>query len=150
MGGPITDFGDEGEAGPSRRPRSVEHCSCDSDAPSATMPALLTRKRQRQSNRVAAAAAFTLLSLSTVAAGPVPAPTDPPSPTRVLNIEPRSIHTEPLYTVITIPTVPVTPVPETVLPIYLTKSSDGGWYKVDNPWSLYGRVAVSFCPKSLL
>lgn len=43
-------------------------------------------------------------------------------------------------------TVPVTEksaVPETALPLYLTQDSEGGWHKVPNAWSLYGRTAVS-------
>lgn len=152
VGGPITDFGDEGEAGPSRTGSADERCSCDSDEDGAsagvTMPARLPRRR-KQRTRVAAAAALALLSLtSSVSAGPLPAtptptPTPTPMPTRVLNIEPRSIHTDPLYTIGTIPSIPVIAVPETVLPIYLSKSDDGHWYKIDNAWSLYGRVAVS-------
>lgn len=141
VGGPIIDFGDEGEAGPSTV--RADCCCADGERPNSP------RRRRRLRTRIAAAAvAASLLTLPSVAAGPLPSqqqlsPTSTTTPTPVMDIQARSIHTEPLYTVITIPSMEPTHVPETILPAYLTKSDDGRWYKVDNPWSLYGRVAVS-------
>lgn len=34
----------------------------------------------------------------------------------------------------------MTTLPSTALPFYLTQSSDGFWYKVENAWLLYGRA----------
>ncbi|CAK9783445.1 hypothetical protein CC85DRAFT_325296 [Cutaneotrichosporon oleaginosum] len=151
IGGPITDFGHEGDAGPSR---VHSECSCSGIEPKPTAetedgstrrPTRQPRRRRRTRLVAAATSALALFSIPSVVAGPVPTPTtgslSPTSPPTVQDVEPRSIRTLPIYTVLTVPDYGPSAVPETVLPMYFTKSSDGYWYKVEEAWSLYGRVA---------
>ncbi|RSH87838.1 uncharacterized protein EHS24_000356 [Apiotrichum porosum] len=161
IGGPITDFCEDGiEAGPS---------SCAAPAVDAVSSVSRPNRRRRLSpfGAFTAALALSLPLVPLASAGPVPVtraepgdtalselpaptgfsittPTTTPIPDPAPTLDPRRLHAEPEYVApSTLPSVPAITLPETVLPYYLSQSSDGYWYKVDRAWSLYGREAAS-------